>query len=272
MARLKISYSESISVLGLNPGASPEEIKNAYRRLAKQYHPDVSQLDGGEKFKEISAAYYFLKKHPEPPIQTENQARKANPQNDYERRRRAYHQRQRDKKADEAAQKAAMFKWLFARLRLFVFIILIFNSLLVLDYFLPTVSEEVKISQIDKVMTMSRYGLNTEKSRSEYSYKARLNNGIGFRFGKQEISRIDINSSLILKRSMIFREGESISNKEGSITIYNEYGIFRVFGFLIPISLLLLGGYLFYVKNNDYRLTIFLIAALLFVVQLVLVF
>ena len=48
-------------VLGLGKEASAEDIKKAYRRLAKQYHPDVSK-DGNaeEKFKEVSEAYEVL--------------------------------------------------------------------------------------------------------------------------------------------------------------------------------------------------------------------
>ncbi len=48
-------------VLGVARGASKDEIKKAYRRLARQYHPDVSQESDAEaKFKEINEAYEIL--------------------------------------------------------------------------------------------------------------------------------------------------------------------------------------------------------------------
>jgi molecular chaperone DnaJ len=48
-------------VLGVARTATRDEIKKAYRRLARRYHPDVSsEEDGDEKFKEISEAYEVL--------------------------------------------------------------------------------------------------------------------------------------------------------------------------------------------------------------------
>ncbi len=50
------------SVLGVQRGATPEEIKKSYRKLAMQFHPDKNQGDkkSEEKFKEISEAYDIL--------------------------------------------------------------------------------------------------------------------------------------------------------------------------------------------------------------------
>ena len=49
-------------VLGISKDASEAEIKSAYRKLARKYHPDLNKDDksAAEKFKEVSCAYDIL--------------------------------------------------------------------------------------------------------------------------------------------------------------------------------------------------------------------
>lgn len=53
--------SNHYETLGVSPDATGEEIKKAYRKLARKYHPDVYQgADGEEQFKRVSHAYEVL--------------------------------------------------------------------------------------------------------------------------------------------------------------------------------------------------------------------
>lgn len=55
--------SDPYSVLGLSSSASMDEVKSAYRRLAKKYHPDLNPGDAAaaKKMNEINAAYTSIK-------------------------------------------------------------------------------------------------------------------------------------------------------------------------------------------------------------------
>lgn len=60
---------QALQVLSLNQGASEDDIKKQYKKLAMKYHPDKNQDEGSEqKFKEISEAYQVLTKPQNQPM------------------------------------------------------------------------------------------------------------------------------------------------------------------------------------------------------------
>lgn len=55
-------YKDYYKILGVQRNASAEEIKRAYRRLARKYHPDVSkETQAEERFKAVAEAYEVLR-------------------------------------------------------------------------------------------------------------------------------------------------------------------------------------------------------------------
>lgn len=57
-----MKYKDYYAALGVERDATPDQIKKAYRKLAHQYHPDISKDPQGEaKFKEVQEAYATLK-------------------------------------------------------------------------------------------------------------------------------------------------------------------------------------------------------------------
>jgi curved DNA-binding protein len=58
-----MDYKDYYKILGVEPEASDEAIKKAYRKLAKEYHPDTASGDkerAENRFKEVSEAYEVL--------------------------------------------------------------------------------------------------------------------------------------------------------------------------------------------------------------------
>ncbi len=59
-----MQYRDYYEILGVTRGADADEVKRAYRKLARKFHPDVSKEKNAEaKFKEVQEAYEVLRDH-----------------------------------------------------------------------------------------------------------------------------------------------------------------------------------------------------------------
>ena len=55
---MDVEFTDYYKVLGVDPSSSAADIKHAYKKLARKYHPDVSdEADAVEKFQVVSDAY-----------------------------------------------------------------------------------------------------------------------------------------------------------------------------------------------------------------------
>ena len=77
-----MTISEAFKILGVNYDNSLEEIKSKYRKMAKQYHPDIySNNDATSKMQEINEAYSYIIKHYSEPGNKRGNNKQSNTQN-----------------------------------------------------------------------------------------------------------------------------------------------------------------------------------------------
>ncbi|MDN5202966.1 J domain-containing protein [Fulvivirgaceae bacterium BMA10] len=258
-----------LAILELQPGATRQEIKAAYRRLSKKHHPDISQDPRAkERFIEINEAYKFLTDvGPYPGNQTVSYD--YNPQNDEYNtwRRKAREHAWRMAKEAERRQNE-LIKSLLRTFNIVASIIIIFNLLLSLDYLLPWKEHDEKILQI-------KMGYETVGRRLKvYKYDDVEFSNFKMRFVAREVIGLTQYEKAVVIATPIFRKPMSVKiSAEGHINTHHQaFNIFQIFGYMIPLVFIVLIFYLFILKLLDHKLTLAIFMIFLFITQLYLFF
>jgi hypothetical protein len=260
-----------LDLLGLQPGATKEEVKAAYRKLSKVYHPDINKSpDAKEKFIQINEAYNFLMRVGPAP---HNEAVRYDydPYTaEFERRRWEARERARKAAMEESRMKFEMIGQLLAYFKFAGFIILGFNFFLTLDYLIPFKEYEQKIisTRIIKVGG-GRYNRASTQKYDEIKFE-----DINMRFNLGEVDlRSDYSHASVLTTRLFNVPMAAKITVDGVTSKYEQsYNVYKVYGFLIPGIFLLMGFYLYWLKNPEHKLTIALLIIFLSFVQLIFFF
>jgi hypothetical protein len=252
-----------LDILELKPGASRQEVKAAYRKLSKRYHPDVNHSrDAAEKFVAINEAYRFLSQVGPFPHQ-EKVAYAYDPfAAEYEQRRRKAYEYARQKAREEQARQDHI---LATTLRYFNYAALafgFFNFLLAIDYFLPPREFEQRIIQIQEVGYTVRGSTYHDEDIKFENFRLRVHLMDARSFS-------DYQHAVVVATPLLRVPLEArIALPEKTITLHQRYSVIRVFGYMIPAIFVILILYFFLLKNPDRRLGMAVLLSFLIFLQL----
>lgn len=255
-----------LEILGLKPGVTEKEIKQAYRRLVKQYHPDVNKSpEATKKFLEISEAYKFLTEVGARPHQ-EPVSYDYNPYDDEYERWRAQAKAFAKKRREEAeANFRRVLLKIFWYFNFVAAAILITNIIWGIDFFLPE-----KVSH-DKLLFSQKYFMSTGRGVSSYYYdilhfenhKVLIEKGL-------LLSNKNFNGTAVIFSTPISGNVRKL-NLDPSIPSSFEYPVFSIynpFGFLIPLMFLIAFAYFRWVTILENKFSWALVLILVFLFQL----
>lgn len=249
-----------LSVLGLDSSASKDDIKSAYRKLSKRYHPDINKSPNAhEQFIRINEAYENLESTPTQQIFTSF----YNEVDIEEQQRMEYKRRAREREIEYLRHQQKVLKRV-----LFVFTpaaigILLLNILLAADYYLPLQNHTQSI--IGKGKVLESHSRNAQRHRYDEIYF----NDFTMRFDHGEILNLDHYDKAIVQATLIFSMPiYAIITVDGRSQRFQQaYNIYNIFGYLIPV-MIVLGGLFFLLKKPIRKLNISIVLLMFFLLQL----
>lgn len=257
-----------LNILGLDSSATDNEIKSAYRRLSKKYHPDINNSPGAEeKFIEIKNAYEYLMKpkldeilepyHTEDSSEVDSWRAEARKQA----RKRAM---EKEKQLQETIIKFV------GILKPFVLAVFIFNVILFLDYLLPYKTHDQNIKGVYQVYENSKSGA---RGRSVYRYDGMEFDDFRMTFEKGKVIHMGkYKKAEVLATSILDKPMTAIITVDGTPQAFHQvYNIYNIYGYIIPIMFLL--TFLFvWLKNPMQKLNMAIVLSVFFIIQMVVFF
>lgn len=249
-----MNTEQAYKIVGVEPGASEEEVRTAYRRQVKKLHPDVNKAPGAhEQFVILSEAYEYLLKGKsvlilEPTYEEDIAEQQRREQLQKEKRAR-WEKRQQEK----ALQRFRALQKIFSGLNILVACCFMYAGLLAIDYALPPSEYQEEVLEVRKVYE----GSGSRGGRAmTYSYDDVYFRNFKIRVLKGEGPYIaGLATVFTTPLLQIVRKAEVIG-KETPLVLEPAYGFYSTFGFLIPLLLALGIAYYRLPSQGDVRLTI----------------
>lgn len=254
--------------LGLAPGASQADVKRAYRALSKRYHPDVNDdPNAEEQFEAIHEAYKFLTEVGPAPHR-ETVSYDYDPATDeFERKRRearAYAQRQRQEveRRRVATSRRLLYWFNFAAVA-----ILLFNVVLLIDYYLPKQYHDEEIKRITA-------GYENRRTNSVYRYDDIYFENFHMRLDQGEVMNLTHYDQAIVETTSLLQTPLTVAiTVDGVTTTHVQiYGLYRIFIYIIPATFVVAIIYALVPMSVDSKIGFAILLAMMAVFQLVLLF
>ncbi len=242
-----------LTILQLEEGASDTEIRKAYRRLSKKYHPDInSSPEAAERFLEVKEAYEFLTGNP-PVSQPYYETSAVDIREQWKAEARA---RARKTAMEQESFRKRVMENIYRYINPVIWIIVAFNLLLTVDYILPRETYQPDVYRIEQYNTMDI--LYTNKYVIQFHEDT---------FGAPlVIGNLQIRTTPILKN--FIKVDLNLNGKPREIS--PQVGVYAFFGYLIPFIFLVAAIYFKARLGVENKLTLSFFLVILAIIQLVL--
>ncbi|MFY0688006.1 MAG: J domain-containing protein [Cyclobacteriaceae bacterium] len=258
--------NQYLDILELQPGASKSEVKKAYRRLSKRYHPDVSKdPHAKERFIEISEAYQFLTQVGPAPNQ-EPITYNYDPQVDhFEEARRSARQKAYQRAREVERMQNELIKRILRGFDWLGYLMLVFNFLLAVDYLMPW--NDVQ----QKIVDPPREEIDASRMKRYHPWEVVYFEDYRMEFDYTKIVGMPADKIMRLQVTPIFNKPMTASfvRNDEIIQYRQTYNVFYMYGFIIVLIFPIFFLYRFIVGSLDTKLTLAIFMLFLAGLQLI---